>query len=141
VARFGAKFDAQGVLAGSKDSGRCIRYLTKYLTKHIAGCDTADTPAQEQHAARLLDALRYEPCSPTCGNWLRYGIKAKTEPLLQTVATEAVSAILETGVSGAPGRIRTCDRLLRRQLLCPAELQAPGLQFCTAKVTRLQRSG
>jgi len=25
VARFGAKFDAQGVLAGSKDSGRCIR--------------------------------------------------------------------------------------------------------------------
>src|SRR5262249_35972137 len=29
VARFGAKFDAQGVLAGSKDSGRCIGYLTK----------------------------------------------------------------------------------------------------------------
>ena len=68
--------------------------------------------------------------------------QGETEPLLQTVATEAVSAILETGVSaGAPGRIRTCDRLLRRQLLCPAELQAPGLQFCTAKVTRLQRSG
>jgi len=77
VARFGAKFDAQGVLAGSKDSGRCIRYLTKYLTKHIAGCHTADTLAQEQHAARLLDALRYEPCSPTCANWLRYGIQPK----------------------------------------------------------------
>jgi hypothetical protein len=77
VARFGAKFDAQGVLAGSKDSGRCIRYLTKYLTKHIAGCHTADTPAQEQHAARLLDALRYEPCSPGCANWLRYGIQPK----------------------------------------------------------------
>jgi hypothetical protein len=27
----------------------------------------------------------------------------------------------------APGRIRTRDRLLRRQLLCPAELQAPEL--------------
>ena len=26
----------------------------------------------------------------------------------------------------APGRIRTRDRLLRRQLLCPAELRAPG---------------
>ncbi len=25
VARFGAKFDAQGVLAGSKDANRCIR--------------------------------------------------------------------------------------------------------------------
>src|SRR5580698_6591394 len=36
------------------------------------------------------------------------------------------SAILKRGVlAGAPGRIRTCDRLLRRQLLCPAELQAP----------------
>jgi hypothetical protein len=75
LARFGAKFDAQGVLARSKDSGRCIRYLTKYLTKHIGGCHQVDTPAQEQHAARLLDALRYEPCSPTCANWLRYGIQ------------------------------------------------------------------
>jgi hypothetical protein len=27
--------------------------------------------------------------------------------------------------SGAPGRIRTRDPLLRRQLLCPAELRAP----------------
>ena len=64
VARFGPKFDAQGVLAGSKDSGRCIRYLTKYLTKNIADCHHADTPAQQEHADRLADALRYEPCSP-----------------------------------------------------------------------------
>jgi hypothetical protein len=77
VARFGAKFDAQGVLAGSKDSGWCIGYLTKYLTKSVGGCHQADTPAQEQHAARLLDALRFEPCSPTCANWLRYGIQPK----------------------------------------------------------------
>ena len=77
VARFGPKFDAQGVLAGSKDSQRCIRYLTKYLTKHIGGCHTADTDAQQRHADRLLDALRYEPCSPSCANWLRYGIQPK----------------------------------------------------------------
>jgi hypothetical protein len=77
VARFGSKFDAQGVLAGSKDSGRRIRYLTKYLTKQIGGCHTADTDAQRQHAARLLDALRYEPCSPHCANWLRCGIQPK----------------------------------------------------------------
>jgi hypothetical protein len=64
VARFGPKFDAQGVLAGSKDSGRCIRYLTKYLTKHVAGCHQADTDARQQHADKLMDALRYEPCSP-----------------------------------------------------------------------------
>jgi hypothetical protein len=77
VARFGAKFDAQGVLAGSKDADRCIRYLTKYLTKHVADCHQADTDAQRVHAARLADALRYEPCSPTCANWLRYGVQPK----------------------------------------------------------------
>ena len=43
VARFGDRFDAQGVLAGSKDAARCIGYLTKYLTKHVADCHQADT--------------------------------------------------------------------------------------------------
>jgi hypothetical protein len=75
VVRFGPRFDAQGVLAGSKDAGRCVRYLTKYLTKHIAGCHQATTDAQRAHAARLAAALRYEPCSPACANWLRYGIQ------------------------------------------------------------------
>jgi hypothetical protein len=41
VVRFGPRLDAQGVLAGSNDAGRCVRYLTKYLTKQIAGCHTA----------------------------------------------------------------------------------------------------
>ena len=77
VARFGARFDAQGVLAGSRDASRCIGYLTKYLTKHLGDCHQAATDAQADHAARLADALRYEPCSPTCANWLRYGIQPK----------------------------------------------------------------
>ena len=42
VARFGARFDAQGVLAGSSDASRCIGYLTKYLTKHVGDCHQAD---------------------------------------------------------------------------------------------------
>jgi hypothetical protein len=71
VARFGPKFDAQGVLAGSRDSARCIGYLTKYLTKHVADCHQA-------HTGRLADTLRYEPCSPTCANWLRYGVQPKS---------------------------------------------------------------
>jgi hypothetical protein len=75
VARFGTRFDAQGVLAGSHDASRCIGYLTKYLTKHLGNCHQASTDAQAGHAARLADALRYEPCSPTCANWLRYGIQ------------------------------------------------------------------
>jgi len=77
VARFGARFDAQGVLAGSRDASRCIGYLTKYLTKQLGDCHQATTDAQAAHAARLADALRYEPCSPTCANWLRYGIQPK----------------------------------------------------------------
>jgi hypothetical protein len=36
VARFGDRFDAQGVLSGSRDASRCIGYLTKYLTKQVA---------------------------------------------------------------------------------------------------------
>ena len=42
VARFGDRFDAQGVLAGSQDAARCIGYLTKYLTKQVADCHQAD---------------------------------------------------------------------------------------------------
>jgi hypothetical protein len=77
VARFGERFDAQGVLAGSKDSDRCIGYLTKYLTKHVGDCHQAETEDQGVHADRLAAALRYEPCSPSCANWLRYGIQPK----------------------------------------------------------------
>ena len=60
MARFGPKFDAQGVLAGSKDAARCIRYLTKYLTKQVADCHQADTDAQRAHMrpARRRAAVR-----------------------------------------------------------------------------------
>src|SRR5262249_56408149 len=46
VARYGSEFDAKGVLAGSRDAKRCIGYLTKYLTKQIAGCHKAQTDTQ-----------------------------------------------------------------------------------------------
>jgi hypothetical protein len=78
VARFGARFDAQGVLAGSKDAVRCIGYLTKYLTQQLGDCHGAETDAQRAHAARLAEALRFQPCSPRCANWLRYGIQPKS---------------------------------------------------------------
>jgi hypothetical protein len=77
VARLGDRFDAQGVLAASKDASRCIGYLTKYLTKHVGDCHQAGSDAQREHADRLADTLRYEPCSPTCSNWLRYGVQPK----------------------------------------------------------------
>ena len=46
VARFGDRFDAQGVLAGSGDARRCIGYLTKYLTKHLGDCHHAQAGPQ-----------------------------------------------------------------------------------------------
>jgi hypothetical protein len=62
VARFGDRFDAQGVLAGSKDAARCIGYLTR----QVGDCHHSGTDAQQAHAARLAEALQYQPCSPTC---------------------------------------------------------------------------
>jgi Replication initiator protein, pSAM2 len=58
-------------IAGSKDAARCIGYLTKYLTKQVGDCHHAETDAQLADTARLAEALRYQPCSPTCANWLR----------------------------------------------------------------------
>ena len=77
VARFGERFDAQGVLAGSPQAARCIGYLTKYLTKQVGDCHQATTGTQHDHATRLAEALRHQPCSPRCANWLRYGIQPK----------------------------------------------------------------
>jgi hypothetical protein len=65
------------VLAGSKDAARCIGYLTKYLTKQVGYCHQAQAPAEQAHAARLAEALRFQPCSPACANWLRYGVQPK----------------------------------------------------------------
>jgi len=77
VARLGSEFHSEGVLSGSKDAGRCIGYLTKYLTKQLGECHQAQSNAEQDHVDRLSDVLRYEPCSPTCANWLRYGIEPK----------------------------------------------------------------
>ena len=45
VVRFGKQTDLQGIIAPSADADRAIRYLTKYLTKAIAGAHTDDDGA------------------------------------------------------------------------------------------------
>ncbi|GGL57870.1 replication initiator [Planomonospora parontospora] len=75
--RFGDQVDVQGVLAGTPDADQCIRYLSKYLTKSLGETLDADDSARRDHAARMVEALRYEPCSPSCANWLRYGVQPK----------------------------------------------------------------
>ncbi|WP_436785947.1 replication initiator [Yinghuangia sp. YIM S10712] len=77
VARFGVQVDAKGVLVGSADARRCIGYLAKYLNKSAHECHEPASDAERAHVDRLMDELRYEPCSPACANWLRYGVQPK----------------------------------------------------------------
>jgi hypothetical protein len=99
VIRFGEQLDVKGVLAGSHEAERCIGYLVKYLVKDLGddldplphidaapedddrGPRLADRKAtaarRADHVARLVEALRWERCSPSCPNWLRYGIQPK----------------------------------------------------------------
>jgi hypothetical protein len=79
--RFGTQVDIQGVLEGSQQAGSCLNYLVKYLTKAVSECHEPETPRQADHVDRLVAALEYQPCSPTCPNWLRYGVQpAKPKP-------------------------------------------------------------
>ncbi len=79
VVRFGTQADVKGLLSGTPDADRRIGYLAKYLTKDIASChsDTDGDLTVAAHTDRMVEALKYEPCSPTCANWLRYGIQPK----------------------------------------------------------------
>jgi hypothetical protein len=79
VVRFGEQDDIKGLVAGTPDADRTIRYLCKYLTKALAGtyddypADMSD--ARARHLDRLADEARWLPCSPGCANWLRYGVQ------------------------------------------------------------------
>lgn len=75
VARFGVQMKAEGVLAGSKDSNRCLGYITKYLTKQAADCHVTTTDRQRAHLDRLWQELRFTPCSQRCPNWLLHGVQ------------------------------------------------------------------
>lgn len=79
VSRFGSQIDMQGILAGSPDAERSIGYLTKYLAKSMDASmgDESATDRQQRHTDRLLDELRWLPCSAKCANWLQHGIEPK----------------------------------------------------------------
>jgi hypothetical protein len=77
VVRFGPQIRADGVTSNSDTAGRLIGYLSKYLTKALDECHAVDSDRQRAHVDRLAAALRYEPCSPTCANWLLHGIAPK----------------------------------------------------------------
>jgi hypothetical protein len=71
------RIDARGVKGGSKDAERSIRYITKYLAKDITEHVTPTADPQRAHFDRMHHELTVLPCSPTCANWLLYGIAPK----------------------------------------------------------------
>jgi hypothetical protein len=76
VVRFGTGgIDIQGVDAGTDKAGKCLGYLVKYITKELDACYEPETDAQRAHLDRLAEALRWEPCSESCANWLLYAIQ------------------------------------------------------------------
>lgn len=80
VMRFGRQVDIKGLLAGSPDADRSVRYLTKYLTKAIGETYTDEDAVDldyEAHIDRLHAEVRWLPCSPECANWLRFGIQPR----------------------------------------------------------------
>jgi hypothetical protein len=74
VARLG-RIDARGITAGTRDAAKSIRYVTKYVTKDITEQADPHSPEQQAHLDRLHAELATLPCSPTCANWLLYGIQ------------------------------------------------------------------
>src|SRR6201999_3340410 len=67
--------DARGIDQGTKDAERSIRYVTKNVTKDIADQASPRPEAQRAHFDRFHQELSTLPCSPTCANWLLYGVQ------------------------------------------------------------------
>jgi len=76
VARLGS-IDARGIEAGTKHAARAVGYVTKYITKDITDDAAPVSDPQRAHLDRLHAELATLPCSPTCANWLLYGIQPK----------------------------------------------------------------
>lgn len=130
VIRFGTQVDVKGVLSGTPDADKCIGYLVKYLTKslgddltttHTTDGDEDGPPANTErdrerasqrarwtaHRDRLVDALRYEPCAPTCPNWLRYGVQPRNAKPHQRPGTCRGKAHKPTHLGYAGRRVLT----------------------------------
>ncbi|WP_298457886.1 replication initiator [uncultured Cellulomonas sp.] len=78
VMRLGSQVDIKGIVGGTPDADRAVRYLTKYLTKAVAETyadDDAVDVAYEAHIDRLHHEVRWLPCSKECANWLRFGVQ------------------------------------------------------------------
>ena len=116
MVRFGTQVDIQGVLGDTEQAGQCLRYLVKYLTKSLDECHEPDSSSAIAHVDRLADALRFGPCSPTCANWLLYGVAPHNAKLAScpgcararptSARTSATAAAAASSPANGPGGCR-----------------------------------
>jgi len=153
VLRFGAQLDIQGILGGTPDADRAVRYLTKYLTKavantHIDPVTGQPDPRMAAHVDRLHAEVRWLPCTPECANWLRYGIQPR-HPGPGLVPGSCVGKAHEKENLGLGGRRVLASRkwsgktlsehradraTVVRQALEAAGMDAPEVDRCAADV-------
>jgi hypothetical protein len=67
--------DVRGINHGSKHAEKGIRYITKYVTKDLTEQVEPVSEVQRAHFDRLAVELSVIPCSPSCANWLLYGVQ------------------------------------------------------------------
>ena len=94
--------DVRGISPGTQHAERGIRYITKYLIKDLAEQVEPVADAQQAHLDRLHDELSRIPCSPSCANWLLYGIEPKdaTHDLVPGYCTGKVHQRRTLGYTG-----------------------------------------
>jgi hypothetical protein len=105
VARLGSidPREMRGVEGGTKDAERAIRYVTKYVTKNLADTAAPRGDHAEAHFARLHEELSTLPCSPSCANWLLYGVQPD-KPRPRLVPGRCVGKIHQADTLGFTGR-------------------------------------
>ena len=86
VVSFGKQVDVKGLLGGTVDSDRAVRYLCKYLTKNVADTWTGQHPTDHASTAARRTSGTSTGCTPRSSccrarpaapNWLRYGVTPK----------------------------------------------------------------
>src|SRR5450759_403214 len=132
VMRLGSQVDVKGILAGSKDADRTIGYLTKYLAKSMAAPmgdgQESGSPAA-QHHDRLAAEVRWLPCTPQCGNWLRYGVQPKDAgPGLPPDLRTGLDRGRDIAVPGRSGVHAASVAVLRQGSECVPGRASPALR-------------
>ncbi|MFJ1457391.1 replication initiator [Nocardia sp. N2S4-5] len=101
--RFGEQVHSRGVLGGSEEARRHIKYVCKYLLKSVSEVLDARTARQWDHYDRLHAELVKTPCSERCPVWLLYGIVPK-QVNGKTVPGRCRARAHQAATLGLPGR-------------------------------------